>query len=561
MTNPKKRHNLKVEKIGFINLTKNENETKEQKKDFVHIKSEEKPNQSTNKSVPDNFQEVEFNFKNKDSEKSEQFPTPVNNQEIINTSTKVKKTNLSKYKVPRFLKKFLRIDRLRDKNQTKSLTPYMFKKNQTDYANSFFADIEKDITQPTNPVKFTAKNQHHNYSGQKGGSFNNYFQNEFTKKNSTLPVVLSIILTIIFGTLVYFSLHLTQFQWYYTLILSIIFASTFAVLNLVSKTRKILFSLLTVLFLTGLGFYLFKGHLDFFNGGLLVLSIIFLYQSYRETTKNILASRLVFVNNLTKNAHSLILSAVIFVLCAGFYTNIMKKGAADFISKDVLSHPKVQNTLTTTNPNLGTKIAQNLNVVTLQQFNKEYTDAYSKPNEELKKPTARELILWLNFDAKAENVLTPSERKEIESAKRFDTPEVVLNAKNTAINEKLGKFFTTNYASTNLNLASEIDEKNYLTIFNKYVVNRVQNFQNGQNNITKDIPYLNKISSAFFIALFLSSLLGLALFFAKLIYKFITGLITFFTGQTLRSIIWQILIWTKLVKVEIEPVESEIIKL
>ena len=395
----------------------------------------------------------------------------------------------------------------------------------------------------------------------KKGTFNTYFQQQL-QNNDSKSVKTLILLGISlcsFLALVIQSGDILNVNMLLLLTTVVIFLATTTLSGLLVQSKAIpIWVAFTAFVLAALVHFLVIGSLNPVSGIVLAVAAVIIYQSFRETNKNLVASRIIYINGITKSSLSLLELMVILVIGAGLFSTILHVGSPQFVSQSLFNQSTVRSALVDDSGGVVQKALEAGGIVTLPKFESEFGAVESNKG---KKPTIRELMIWTDYDASSKNILTDDESKKIDSAVKFKSKDEQVAQRTEAINIKLSSSFANRYESTKLTLESPVTTENYATFMRKKAFNTVSEFEQGQASTPANISFLKIIPKSLLIASLFSLLLIGLLFVVRTLIKFITNLIEFFTGLTLRVILWELFKVMGVVKVGVAQVEAEVIVL
>jgi len=395
----------------------------------------------------------------------------------------------------------------------------------------------------------------------KKGTFNTYFQQQVQNSDSKSVKILVLLGVSLcsFLALVIQSGDILNVNLPLILTTIVVFLATTTLGGLLAQSKTLpIWVALTAYILAALVHFLVIGSLNPVSGIVLAVIALIIYQSFRETNKNLVASRIIYINGITKSSLSLLELMVILVIGAGLFSTILHIGSPQFVSQSLFDQPTVRSALVNESGGVLQKALEAGGIVTLPKFESEYAAIETNKG---KKPTIRELMIWTDYDSIAKNILADQDIKKNKIITFGKSNDEQLVLQNQTINNKLASVFAERYESTKLTLESPVTTENYTTFMQKKAYNTVSEFEQGQASTPTNVSFLKVIPKSLLIASLFSLLLIGFLFVVRTLIKFITNLIEFFTGLTLRVILWELLKVTGVVKVEVAQVEAEVIVL
>jgi hypothetical protein len=463
---------------------------------------------------------------------------PVSQTSMVLVDTIAEKPAVQRFTLPKFLNR-------RTVTPQPQSSPTM-NQNSPAYSDAFFSQFAQQNTTATD---------------KKTSAFQSYFHQQ-VKEGDTKNVKISVILGISalsFVTLCMQTASLVTANMGALMATVVLFLASTSLAGMLIKSRKIAAYFSLGLFAAGCLIHFFMiGSLTVLSGFVLALIAVFIFRSFGETRKNIIASRIVYINGMTKAALAMLELAVIGIIGIGLFSTIIHEKSPIFVSKTLIGQEFVQDALTLKDAGPTQKILESNGIVTLPKFQTEYASIEANKG---KPSTIRDLMIWADYDAAAKNILSEEETKKIDAVNRFEPKEKQQSERTAAANAKLQIAFAAKYASTGLTLETPVTTPSYTTFIRQQAYNTVNDFETGQANSPVTISALKAVPKSLLVASLISLGLVLVLFAIRLVLKSITGLIEFFTGLTLRLIVWELLKVTRVVRVDVAQVEAEVITL
>ena len=259
--------------------------------------------------------------------------------------------------------------------------------------------------------------------------------------------------------------------------------------------------------------------------------------AFKEVERSQLSSRLFFINEVSKSSVRVLEAFVIFSIVSVFLTSVMTMGAGNFVSKKIIGNDQIVNNIVLNNNATLSNAFSNLGMLTFDDF----VAGYQNNEDEL---TYGNLISYYTQ----------------ENGYKIDTESV------ESTRESLTEYAQERHGKLLFGLDRELTKEVFVEAVKAETKYNIDNFGENNNSINGDstldfIEQYSFVPNKFVVPAMLTLALLILLMVAKTAVNIIGWITISLLGLSFRSILWRLLKLTKVARIDIEEVESEVVSI